>query len=152
MNSNLYNRKAKLPDTLLKHLDDCFKSVNGDSSVEGYNRNKELRNAGVVTYQQLKRIKNWFDKYNGNGKDVPYILNGGDRMNKWCNHVLNQWRGGIEKSKKLKSDSGMANQYIKQHQKTGIDVRNSANHGNDTDYNINITEAIKKINKLMKNI
>ena len=67
--------------------------VEGDSKREGYNRNKELRETGVVGYPVIKRIKNWFDSYNGDGKDRPYVLNGGDRMNKWCDHVLKHgWR------------------------------------------------------------
>ncbi len=81
MNKSLYDKKAKLPESLIKHLEDSFNSIQGDSNTEGYNRNKELREGGIITYQQLKRVKNWFDGYNGNKEDSPFILNGGDRMN-----------------------------------------------------------------------
>ena len=92
MNSNLYDRKAKLPDDLIKHLKQCFSSVNADTNTEGYNRNEEITKSGVVTYQQIKRIKNWFDGYSGKKEDAPFILNGGDRMKSWCDEVLRVWR------------------------------------------------------------
>ncbi len=88
MNKDLYHRKAKLPDSLKNHLQKSFEMVEGDSNTEGYNRNKELRETGIVGYPVIKRFKNWFETYNGDGKDVPYILNGGDRMSKWYAHVI----------------------------------------------------------------
>ena len=91
MNKTLYNRKAKLPETLMKHLEQSFSALESDSNIEGHNRNKELRENGFVTYQQLKRMKNWFETYSGKKEDAPFILNGGDRMNRWCDHVLNHW-------------------------------------------------------------
>ncbi len=65
MNKNLYDRKAKIPDSLMKHLKDCFNSVSADSNTEGYNRNQDLVNNGHATYQQIKRIKNWFQTFSG---------------------------------------------------------------------------------------
>ena len=84
MNSNLYNRIVIIPDSLLKHLSDSFGNIEGNQNVEGYNRNQELRKSKQATYQQVKRIKSWFDNYNGNKEDAPFILNGGDRMKSWC--------------------------------------------------------------------
>ena len=150
MNKTLYNRKAKLPETLMKHLEDSFNSIDGDSNVEGYNRNKELRESGIATYQQLKRVKNWFDQYNGNKEDAPFILNGGDRMNTWCNHVLDHWRNSLEGSKKIKSDTGMSNQYIDTHQKDGFNVSPGSKHERGINkYDTAVTLEIRKINKLM---
>ena len=51
--------------------------------------------------------------------DSPYVLNGGDRMNKWCDHVLDGWRKSLEGGKTIKSDTGMENQHIKNHEKDG---------------------------------
>ena len=93
MNKDLYHRKVKLPESLKNHLQKSFEMVEGDSNTEGYNRNKELRETGIMGYPVLKRVKNWFDLYQGDGKDAPYILNGGDRMHKWCNHVLRPLEG-----------------------------------------------------------
>jgi hypothetical protein len=75
VNSNLYNRKAKLPNELIKHLKKNASSVSADSNTEGFNRNQDLVDGGIVTYQQIKRMKNWFDEFNGNKEDAPFILN-----------------------------------------------------------------------------
>lgn len=153
MNKDLYNRKAKLPDSLKNHLQKSFEMVEGDSNTEGYNRNKELRETGVMGYPVLKRVKNWFDSYQGDGKDAPYILNGGERMHKWCNHVLNHWRGTLEQGKSIKSDTGMENQYIDNHEKDGVIVNPHDKHEKGINkYDTAITEELKKINKLLKNI
>ena len=102
MNSSLYDRKAVVPDTLLKHLQKCFDSTSTSENDEGGKRNKELRDSKVASYQQIKRIKNWFDQYSGNKEDSPFILNGGDRMKNWCDEVLKTWRGGINNDIKNK--------------------------------------------------
>lgn len=147
MNSNLYDRKAKLPSDLIKHLKQCFSSVNADTNTEGYNRNEEITKSGIVTYQQIKRIKNWFDKYSGNKKDAPFILNGGDRMKNWCDEVLRLWRDGDSSSKKHKSDAGMQNQYLDSSEKNGFDSHTTTVDNLKVE---SIDEEIKRINKLIK--
>ena len=151
MNKDLYHRKAKLPESLKNHLQKSFEMVEGDSNTEGYNRNKELRETGIMGYPVLKRVKNWFDSYQGDGKDAPYILNGGDRMHKWCNHVLDHWRGSLELGKKIKHDTGMENQYIDNHEKDGIVVNPHDKHERGINkYDTSVTEEIRKINQLFK--
>ena len=93
MNSNLYNKTIELPKEVLEYLQSCFEYIpNSDSSIEGHKRNEELRNSGYVTYQQLGRMKNWFDNYQGDGKDAPYILNGADYMRNWVNKTIQDLR------------------------------------------------------------
>ena len=153
MNKDLYNRKAKLPESLKNHLQKSFEMVEGDSNTEGYNRNKELRETGIISYPVLKRVKNWFDSYQGDGKDAPYVLNGGERMNKWCNHVLDHWRSSLESGKKIKGDTGMENQYIDNHEKDGIVVNPHDKHERGVNkYDTSVTEEIRKINQLFKTI
>ena len=152
MNKDLYHRKAKLPESLKNHLQKSFEMTEGDSNTEGYNRNKELRDTGVISYPVLKRVKNWFDSYDGDGKDAPYDLNGGDRMNKWCNHVLDYWRNSIESSKSIKTDTvSIENQYNDEHTKDGLPVVNPHNKHEKgiNKYDTAITEQIKRINKLL---
>ena len=151
MNKDLYDKKAKLPESLKNHLQKSFEMVEGDSNTEGYNRNKELRETGIISYPVLKRVKNWFDSYQGDGKDAPFILNGGERMNKWCNHVLDHWRGSVDLSKKTKSNTGMENQYIDDHEKDGIVVNPHDKHEKGLNkFDTSITEEIRKINQLFK--
>ena len=153
MNKDLYDRKVKLPESLKNHLSKSFEMVDADSNVEGYNRNQELREKGIMTYQQLKRVKNWFDSYDGNKEDTPFILNGGDRMQKWCGHVLNHWRDSLESGKKVKMDTGMDNQYIDNHTKDGIVVNPGDKHEKGINkYDTAVTEQIKQINSIMKTL
>lgn len=147
MNKRLYDKKAKLPDSLIKHLKDCFNSVDANSNTEGFDRNQELTKKGIASYQQIKRIKNWFDSYNGDGKDAPFILNGKKRMQDWCEEVLRVWRSGTENSKETKSDAGMQNQYLKGHEKNSFNMNDK--HGRTVD---DLKENINKINKLIKKI
>jgi hypothetical protein len=93
VNSNLYNKTIELPKEVLEYLQTCFEYIpNSDSTIEGHKRNEELRNTGYVTYQQLGRIKNWFDNYDGDGTDAPYILNGADYMKNWVETTIQDLR------------------------------------------------------------
>ena len=153
MNKDLYDKKVKLPESLKNHLSKCFDSVDANSNTEGFNRNKELRETGVLNYQRLKRIKNWFDTFDGNKEDAPFILNGGERMKKWCDHVLNHWRSSSDLSKKAKSESGMENQDIKNHNKDGIVINPNDKHEKGINkYDTSVTEQIKQINHIMKTL
>jgi hypothetical protein len=138
-----------IPDTLVKHLEDCFNSTNGNNNIEGYKRNQELRQSKQITYQNLKRIKNWFDTYSGKKEDAPFILNGGDRMSNWVNHALQQMRNSVSSSKKIKSDGGMANQYLDTHGKNSFNLNDK--HTSTVDQ-LKVENEIKKINKLIKNL
>jgi len=149
MNSNLYNNIAIIPDSLIKHLNDCFGSVQGDTNIEGFSRNQDLRKSKKATYQQIKRIKNWFDSYSGNKEDAPFILNGGDRMKGWCDEVLRVWRQGDNSGKKIKMDTGMENQYLDSHEKNNFNLNNK--HTSSVD-NLKVNEEVKKINKLINKI
>ena len=67
MNKHLYDKKIELPKEKREHFKKCFLMVkNANSNIEGFNRNKELQNKEFITYQQLKRIKNFFDNFKGN--------------------------------------------------------------------------------------
>ena len=147
MNSKLYDNIIILPETLIKHLEQCFNSVDGDTKTEGYNRNQELRKTKQITYQNLKRIKNWFETFNGRKEDAPFILNGGDRMCQWVNHALKQMRDSLSTGKKVKKDTGMLNQYIDNHQKDGTDM--DSQHSRTVD-DLKVENEIKRINKLIK--
>lgn len=146
MNKSLYNRIIFLPDSLIKHLDQCFNSVSGDNNTEGYKRNQTLRQTKQITYQDLKRVKNWFDGYGGKKEDAPFILNGGDRMNNWVNHALQQMRSSVSGSKKTKSDAGMQNQYLDSHEKNSFNLNDK--HTTTVD-DLKLEHEIKRINNLI---
>lgn len=153
MNKNLYDRIAIIPDSLVKHLEDCFNSVNGNQNIEGYNRNQQLRQGKQATYQQIKRIKSWFDNFSGKKEDAPFVLNGGDRMKLWCDEVLRVWRENDKGGKKIKMDAGMQNQFIDDHQKDQM-IKNPLDSHSKTnsDIDVRVQEEFNKMNKLYKKL
>ena len=155
MNKDLYGNKVELPEDVVNYLQQCFESASGaDETTEGYKRNQELRDSREVTYQQLKRMKNWFDNFNGNETDAPYVLNGGHYVKNWVDNTLGSMRNNVSLGKEVKSEV-LPNQYIKPHEKNSLNTMNrpSKSHSSPTDeYNVEITESLKRINDLIKKI
>ena len=157
MNKDLYGKQYNLPENVLNHLSSSFSKAKGaNDSTEGYRRNKELREKKQITYQGLKRIKNWFDNFNGNPNDLSYTLNGGDMMKEWVNMTLKGDRSSIHNTKKNKADTGLSNQFMKPHSKDNLTDLNrpSKSHSKNelTDYDVKVTESLKRINDLMKKL
>jgi hypothetical protein len=155
VNKDLYGNKVELPEDVVNYLQQCFESASGaDETTEGYKRNQELRDSREVTYQQLKRMKNWFDKFNGNENDLPYILNGGHYVKNWVENTLGSMRNNVSMGKEIKSEV-LPNQYLQPHEKNTLNTMNrpSKSHSSPTDgYNVEITESLKRINDLIKKI
>jgi len=155
VNSNLYGKKIELPEDVVGYLKQCSDAaVGSDENTEGYRRNKELRNSGYVTYQQLKRMKNFFDSFNGHQDELPFILNGGDYVKNWVNNTLNSWRDNDERSKEIKS-TVLPNQYIQPHKKDNLSNINrpSKSHSSALGFfDLEVTESLKRINEIIKKI
>ena len=118
-NSSLQGYSWDIPEELHSHLKRTMNAYKGDKNVEGYKRLEDLINEPKVSYEQLKRIKNFFDGQsnvdymNDKKASTPFILNGGNKMKSWVNDTLNRARKGVEAPKKAKHDIGMTNQYQK---------------------------------------
>lgn len=155
MNKDLYGNTVQLPEDVVEYLQQCFDSANtDDTTIEGHKRNQELRDSREVTYQQLKRMKNWFDNFNGLENDLPFILNGGHYVKNWVNDTLGGMRDNVYLGKKAKSEV-LPNQFIQTHTKDNLNNmnRSSKNHNSTVgDINKNITENLKRINELIKKI
>lgn len=153
MNSKLYGNKVELPEEVVGYLNDCFNHVpNANDSIDGYRRNIDLRNNQFVTYQQLKRIKSWFDNYKGDGKDAPYILNGAEYMKNWVNTTLDQMRNGTESN-----SQDYKPEYIIEPSNEFKNVQNlnrpTVSHKKTIEkYDTAVTESLKRINQIMKKI
>ena len=155
MNSNLYNKPIQLPKEVLEYLQTCFDHIpNSDSTIEGHKRNEELRDTGYVTYQQLGRIKNWFDSYDGDGTDAPYILYGADYMRNWVENTIQD----------LRKQDNSSNQVHQEYLPGDIDakfvsdlgpiadlIRPSQEHSTFTQ-DVRIKENLERINDIMKKI
>ncbi len=155
MNKDLYGNKTQLPEEVVTYLQQCHDAANGaDENTEGFRRNKELRDNREVSYQQLKRMKNWFDSFNGHENDLPFILNGGHYVKNWVDNTLTSMRDGVHNLKQNRSEV-LPNQFIQPHEKNGINDLNrpSKSHSTNTEYyNLEVTESLKRINDLIKKI
>ena len=155
MNKDLYGNKTQLPEEFVTYLQQCHDAANGaDENTEGFRRNKELRDNREVSYQQLKRMKNWFDSFNGHENDLPFILNGGHYVKNWVDNTLTSMRDGVHNLKQNRSEV-LPNQFIQPHEKNGINDLNrpSKSHSTNTEYyNLEVTESLKRINDLIKKI
>ncbi len=154
MNKKLYDIKVVFPEDKRQHMKICFqKCKDVPEDTEGYQRNKELQTQKTITYQQLKRIKNFFDNFGGKHIDAPFILNGGVEMKNWVNNELRRMREGIYMTQRNKMDTGMDNQFIQPHDKDSLDVRPSKEHSKTVDkYNAQVMESLKRINELISKI
>ena len=127
---------------------------NSDSSIEGHKRNQELRNTGYVTYQQLGRMKNWFDNYQGDGKDAPYILNGADYVRNWVNQTLTDLRNGYQTKTKIQTEfmPDQVDTDLKEKMGWLADLNRPSKDHSTFVQDVKITEDLKRINQLIKKV
>ena len=105
MNSKLYANKYKIPQNILDYIQ---KNIMNNPNNDGIRRAKFLIKNGEVTYQSLKRLKNYFRHYNANNdNNVQYELAGGTMMKNFVDRVLNVERDAVDRSDKLKQDSNV---------------------------------------------
>jgi hypothetical protein len=151
VNKDLYDNTVKFPDEMKQHMKTSFAQARGaNENVEGFKRNRELQGQDTLSYQQLKRIKNFFDNYKGKPNEHPFILNGGHKMKVWVDNQLSQMRNSISTTKQNKMNVGMENQFNDTHEKSFGNVRKSQEHKSTTQkYNSAVTESLKRINELM---
>lgn len=155
MNKSLYDSFVEFPKDKQEHLKKSMSMLKDvDQNSEGFKRNKELQTKNYITYKQLKRIKNFFDNFKGDQKDVSFILNGGVPMRNWVNDQLRKMREGLKITKRNKMDTGMQNQFIKPHEKKDFtNVRPSQQHKSTREkYNSAVTESLKRINEIMSKL
>tara|TARA_Y100000389_G_scaffold81463_1_gene78027 strand:+ start:2517 stop:3050 length:534 start_codon:yes stop_codon:yes gene_type:complete len=120
-NSDLDGKYWNCPDYVLncfKNAVKTFESTNKDGKqTEGYKRAKNILEQKMIEYKQMKRMKNWFDKFEGDHNDIEYRLNGGSTTRNWVESTLNKETQAVKAPKKIKGETGLSNQFIKQHNK-----------------------------------
>ncbi len=153
MNSKLYGNKIELPEEVIVYLGQCFDAAKGaNDSTEGYKRNQELRSSKNTTYQQLKRMKNFFDNFKGTEKDLPFILNGGHYVKNWVNNTL----GSMRSSAKISND--VRKNHVPNQDELSVDnlkvdrLNNKSHHKHGLDYDLAVVENLKRINQLIQKI
>ena len=116
-NNELKHRVFPLPEGIKKHLKSVLKNYTGDKTVDGYKRLNNILSMNAIKYNEMKRIKNFFDHYNGTDKSTEYTLNGGDEMKLWVDNTLGSATKAIKDDKQAKKDAGIQNAFIKSHEK-----------------------------------
>lgn len=111
-NSKLQHKLFQVPDKVLKELGKNLKKFSDKRDSKGFNRSIFVLERKACTYEQLKRIKNYFDKLDYDNLDeVEYSLNGGKIMQDWVNYTLDQARRSVHNSKSVRRSAGMENQF-----------------------------------------
>ena len=116
-NSELKNKRFPIPDAVRDMLQSTLNNYNGDKTINGYKRLNNLLSGDNITYQDMKRIKNFFDNYQGTDKSAEFILNGGEQMKNWVNSTLGQATKAVKDFKQAKKDAGIDNAFRKPHEK-----------------------------------
>ena len=153
-NKELKNRIFPLSKGIKKHLQNTLTNYSGDKTIDGYKRlNNLLNTKGGISYSEMKRIKNFFDNYQGTDKSFEFILNGGEPMKMWVNNTLYSATKAIHDFKQAKKDAGMQNAFIKTHEKDRQSKKKNKPtqvkfQTNNTNKNIKNNELLKFESKL----
>jgi len=159
-NSDLENKFFTPPDNVLHKIESAMAKIDlSKKDIKGFRRGKEILSKKKVSYSQMKRIKNFFDNYEGDGFDDEFKLIGGKLTQKWVNNALESKRGDIHDYKETKMDAGAENQFIRNHEKdpdnanpTGVGLVNIHKGTNLKNImnNRTVYEETNSINKLIE--
>jgi hypothetical protein len=133
-NSKLKGKEWNCPDYVLNAISNAVKTyetlkkedINQNKQTEGYKRAKGILENKKIKYEHMKKIKSWFDNFDGEHKDIEYRLNGGKTMHNWVDSTLNKERLAVEAPKKIKSETGLTNQFIKDHEKDDTKINKNS--------------------------
>lgn len=119
-NSKLKNKIFKIPNNVISYIHK-LKSVYKDKETK---RLDFLLDKGVVSYYEMKRLKNFFDNFSGKNTDVEFLLNGGVPIRNWVNSTLKNERNKIKTAKETLTNSGLSNQYKKEYYQDNTKIHN----------------------------
>lgn len=101
-NQELYNKTYKIPPDVLNGIQTALVS---NPSGEGVKRAKFMLKNGYLTYQAMKRLKNFFDYFNSETGDPSQLaLAGGQLMKAFVETTLNQDRNAVKTGKEVRRD------------------------------------------------
>lgn len=121
-NKELKTKRWFLPDGI-RHYLEKIKSCNKKDELSKNHTTKEawdhlmfiLDQENGVSYNEMKRIKNWFDKNRNSTKTKQYELYGGEIMKTWVNNQLNSATLIVKQHKEAQRAMGKKNAFIKPH-------------------------------------
>lgn len=102
MNKLLYNKEYNIPDNIIKYIQN---NVSKYSNNKGIKRANNLIKNKKISYQLLKKMKNYYDYIDyGNFDKIEYELNGGDLMRDFVYNTLKTQRNKTNIYKKNTED------------------------------------------------
>lgn len=121
-NKELKNRRWFLPDGV-RH---CLEKARDNNEKEKLSKNHTTKEAwdhlefvlgeeNGISYNEMKRIKNWFDKNQNATKTKQYELYGGEVMKTWVNNQLDSAELIVKQHKEAQKAMGKDNAFIKAH-------------------------------------
>jgi len=122
-NKELKTHRWFLPDGVRHHLEKV-KSDNKKDELSKNHTTKEawdhlvfiLDSEKGISYNEMKRIKNWFDKNSNATKTKQYELYGGNVMKTWVENQLNSATLYVKKHKEAQRAMGKENAFKKPHE------------------------------------
>jgi hypothetical protein len=111
-NSKLVGKIFDIPHRVLKAININLTKFSDQKDSKGYKRAIFLLKNKRCTYEQLKRIKNYFDSVDKeNFDEIEYLLNGGDELKNWVEDTLTQSRQDVNRGNSIRSSAGLKNQF-----------------------------------------
>lgn len=102
MNQYLKDKQYRIPLEILKSIEIAKAS---STSTNGLKRANFMLKNGYITYQAMKRLKNFFDYFNQQTDDPnQFNLAGGQPMKAFIETTLNQDRNAVETGKHARQD------------------------------------------------
>ena len=135
-NSKLSNQNKfyKIPEHVIEEVrKNLLKNPNTYSTIR--QKAENIVQNKFLTYENLKRVKNFFDNIDEVDLDlesrqrerhrqqnkIDFMIMGGDKMKNWIESELKQARNPIHRSKKAKTNfGGLSNQFRKEHTKSFV--------------------------------
>lgn len=116
-NSDLKNAYYNCPDKVINNIKSALSAYESGGNTKGLKRAKNIVEKKKISYTQMKRLKNYFDSYEGDGTDDEYKLSGGKAMQEWVDGALKSSRDAIHNEKEVRMDAGEENQFKRAHTK-----------------------------------
>jgi hypothetical protein len=152
-NSKLIGKIFPVPEKVLKELGKNLKKFSDKRESKGFNRAIFILERKACTYEQLKRIKNYFDYITDENYDeIEYLLNGGDVMKDWVNYTLDQARKSVYGTKSARKNAGMENQFRSDAKDNLNPVTPTLKSTPEFMSTSELMEEINKIKKIYKNL
>jgi len=100
-NQELQGKRYLVPSGVTNYIKSTLMNY---PNVDGVKRAKNIIHNPNLSYEEMKRLKNYFDTSNSQTDGVRYALAGGDGMKQFIETTLAQDRAGVQRSKEVRRD------------------------------------------------